>query len=365
MLHLQYYNSILKNNHISKILNNYKIKYSRIANEIESKINEMMKFFLKDILEFLENIEEVSDQRHKLIEYDKNKKELELTRLKLKNKTYTEHKLKNDFDLLQQENNLLKVKIDSLNKKISNLRNFTSNSQNESPIRKVFSNNSDRNKYRSIAKMNNTFMSPKIGKQNNLYIVLNNTSIMEENINNKNNKSTFSLDSPKKKNNKKNFVFTDKPKQSNKSVCINVNNQKKKINAKKFVNNKTIKFAKNNKKNNSNKNLRKSYDKKFENISPRSGPIINSLSNKNNKNVKINIKTNNSTELEFKHLNKYSPLHSYNQTLDIPPTNNNNMNYEDLGKKINEIFDSELKELEQDEANIELLLEQLIDENEY
>ena len=41
------------------------------------------------------------------------------------------------------------------------------------------------------------------------------------------------------------------------------------------------------------------------------------------------------------------------------------MNYEDLGKKINEIFDSELKELEQDEANIELLLEQLIDENEY
>ena len=38
-----------------KVLNNYKLKYSRIVNEIESKINEMMKLYLKDILAFLEN----------------------------------------------------------------------------------------------------------------------------------------------------------------------------------------------------------------------------------------------------------------------------------------------------------------------
>ena len=35
-----------------------------------------------------------------------------------------------------------------------------------------------------------------------------------------------------------------------------------------------------------------------------------------------------------------------------------------IGKKINETIDIELKELEQDEANIELLLDQLVDENE-
>jgi hypothetical protein len=78
MLHLQYYNSVVKNNHINKILNNYKLKYSRIVNEIESKINEMMKLYLKDILAFLENIEEVAEQKHKISEYDKNKRELEL-----------------------------------------------------------------------------------------------------------------------------------------------------------------------------------------------------------------------------------------------------------------------------------------------
>ena len=55
MIHLQYYNSVIKNNHINKILNNYQIKYTQIKNEIDLKINQMMKLFLEDIFSFLEN----------------------------------------------------------------------------------------------------------------------------------------------------------------------------------------------------------------------------------------------------------------------------------------------------------------------
>ena len=46
------------------------------------------------------------------------------------------------------------------------------------------------------------------------------------------------------------------------------------------------------------------------------------------------------------------------------PYSNLNLDYDDIGKKINEAIDSELKELEQDEENLELLLGQLIDETE-
>ena len=136
MLQLQYYNSILKNNQITKILDNYKLKYSLVVNEIESKVNELMKLCLKDILVFLENIGEVSEQKHKINEYNKNRRELEQARLKLKNKAYIENKLKNEIDLLQQENNFLKLKINSLNEKLFNQYNFNScTSQTVSPVK--------------------------------------------------------------------------------------------------------------------------------------------------------------------------------------------------------------------------------------
>ena len=62
-------------------------------------------------------------------------------------------------------------------------------------------------------------------------------------------------------------------------------------------------------------------------------------------------------------MNKYSPLNTVSQSVDIPNINNKTIDYENLGKNINNVIDSELKELEQDEANIELLLEQLINYN--
>ena len=166
---------------------------------------------------------------------------------------------------------------------------------------------------------------------------------------------------------------------SDKSVLkpkINNINQKKKINANKFLNNNKIKSNKNinrniNNNNNSINKLRKSYDRKIVNSSPNSGPIINKLNINNNiyinknTNKNKNSKRQNSSDLELNNIHKYSPLNSFSQSIDLSNTNRNiNINYNDLGKNINEALDNELKELEQDEANIELLLEQLGDENE-
>ena len=351
MLHLQYYNSLLKNKHIGKILNNYKLRYLRTVNEIESKVNEMVKLFLKDILAFLENIEEVAEQKHKINEYDKNKKEFEIMKQKLKTKTYCENKLRNDYDLLQQENNLLKLKINALNKKIQNLRtNNLNNSHNSISPEKSERNHNRTN--RSMPKKSNPSMTPKIGKQNNLYIVLNNSSIMEQNFDNK---SDIDIFIPKKskfnksEKNLKNFRNI-KSKQLNKTVI-----QKKKIDANKFVNNKIIKSNKNN--GISSKNLRKSYDKKNYNLTPKySGDINKKNNNKNN-----TLKNESSRNLKLNNISIYNPLNIL--SADLPSNNLNlNSNYEELGKNINEAFDSELKELDQDEANIELLLEQLNNE---
>ena len=359
MLRLQYYNSVVKNNHINKILNNYKLKYSRIVNEIESKINEMMKLYLKDILAFLENIEEVAEQKHKISEYDKNKRELEFIKQKLKTKTYNEHKIKIDFDLLQQENTLLKLKINSLNQKISFLKtNNLNNSQNNS----ISQEKTVSNKYnRSMPKLSNYSITPKISKaSSSSRVLLNTTSILEEE---NNNKSTLNLTKRTKENIKseKNLKFVDKSKQSNK----NNNQNKKNINTNKFINNKVNKSTKNSKITNiSSRNFERPSDKNNDQISQNFIHNNNKINNKNPKNK--HIRKNKSTELQLNNINIYSPLNTFNntfnQSLDLEGINLK-LNYLDIEKNVNEVFDSELKELEQDEANIELLLEQLSDED--
>ena len=354
---------------------NYKLKYSLVVKEIESKVKEMMKLFLNDILVFLENIEEVAEDKHKINEYEKNKRELDLIRLKLKNKAYTEHKLRNDIDILQQENNILKLKIKSLNDKIYNYEGLYSyNSQNSSPIRKKSSNSVVKKFSNSMPKKINPSVSSKKVRHNNLFIVLNNSTMIEEN-NNKHSLTLISPKSPKKKLTKKVKKFknskdikhkigiTDKLNSKN----IDTNKSNKKINVNKlvkFVNNKTSKNIKNTNINQNNK-LIKSYDKK-NNISSTPSHINSNKNNfnRNNDNLKLITRTHNSTDLELNNVNnRYSPLNTFNQSIELP-FSSLNLDYDDIGKKINETIDIELKELEQDEANIELLLDQLVDENE-
>lgn len=370
MLQLQYYNSVLKNNHIGKILNNYKLKYSRLVNEIESKINEMMKLCLKDILSFLENLEEAADQKRKINDYDKIKRELELVKQKLKSKNYNEHKLKSDFELLQQENNLLKVKINSLNQKISNLRNLSINisqniniSQEKNYSSRQNKNHSSRYNY-SLPKSTKSVLTPKSGEKNNLYI-LHNTST-EDNISNNKSVILDLITKSKIIKSEKSLENNDKQKKNNKN-----NNQKKKIvNAKKFINNNAASKAyKNISKNikvniNPITSIKRITNKKMNYYSPRPGNKIKKLDFKNKKNMRsLNIKKNQSLDLELNNDNNYNALNTFNQSADVISVNSN-IYYEDLGKNIYEAFDSELKELEQDEANIELLLEQLSDDDE-
>ena len=377
MIQLQYYNSILKNNHINQILDNYKLKYTLVVKEIESKVNKMMKLFLEDILIFLENIEEVAEQKQKISEYDKNKRELEMMRIKLENKAYNENKLKNDIDLLLQENNILKLKVNSLNNKIFNLNNYYFyNSQYSSPIRKALNKSGKSKNSNSVPKRNKPSVTPKNTKQNNLFIVLNNTSILEDNINSKHSYSLMSPKRNKRKLNKKDKSSQDiENKMELKSSEDKINKKKKDNNQnKKRKNpNKYVKFLNNKSTNNTksinaneDNHLTKSYDKYNNSCN---SPLNNNKNNfnRNDKNLSGTIKTHKPSDLESSSVNnRYSPLNSlntFNQSMDLPCTNLN-LDYDDIGKKINEAIDSELKELEQDEENIELLLGQLIDETE-
>jgi len=359
MLQLQYYNSNLKNNQIDKILNNYQLKYTQMKNEIDSKLNQMLKIFLKDILTFLENIEEVAEHKRKISEFDTIKKELELAKTKIKNKINIEHKLKNECDILQQENVLLKLKIKSLNNKITNLNNINlSNSfKATSPIR--ITNTLNLRNNNSMTKRINysNYMSPKNEIDSKLY-----NSVIEEN--HSYNKSANNLISPTNelnKNENNTFKYVDKlTLKLNYDKKIRIKNKfykyknNKKINIHKFVSsNKNNKVTKDNSKEKKKNNSLKRYNNNKNNIKKKAEPIIKKIisSKKKNINSSVGLRNVNSN-------NRYSPVNT-NNSIEIPY----NIDYEDLGKKINNALDNELKELQKDEENIELLLEQLNEED--
>ena len=108
MLSLQYLNKRLKKSHIEKILANYNIKYTTMKNEIENKINVMIKTFTEDISAFLNNMEEIAEEREKLKSLEHNQNELESLREEVKEKIHEQTKLRREIELLQIENNRLK-----------------------------------------------------------------------------------------------------------------------------------------------------------------------------------------------------------------------------------------------------------------
>ena len=131
----------------------------------------------------------------------------------------------------------------------------------------------------------------------------------------------------------------------------------KQVNIHKYVNNNKINKNINNEKKINNNLKNKNYKKGEENFMTRSSPIIN-------KNIYIEKKLNKSLENRYDNVNNnYSPINT-NNTYEIPFTNIG-IDYEDLKKKINKAIDNEIKELEKDEENIELLLEQLIDDDKF
>ena len=376
MLQLQYITR-LKNKHINNILDNYKLKYSGMKNEIDTKVNELIKLFLKDILAFLENLEQTATNKKKLNNYDKMKTELESIRNQLKIKTYNEHKVKNELDLLTQENSLLKVKIKSLNQKILNLSNNLSNSNNN-----IYNMRNKSPFLNRKSVKNRTSMTPRIDIKGNLhntsreilnYAKKKTSSVDNTKMRTENDKDNYNLDFSSGnikntltiKNNRKpnlnlrrnSLVNNDrkdriniklslkKQKNNNNNDKINpINHKKKKINFNKFVNNPT-----NNNINNANNTIKN----KEVPLSP--GPILSAISNiiiNDKKERNSSSKSNKSNPKELRSSN-YSPNNSFELF------NKTNTDYEEIGKNINSVLDDELKQLEIDEENINKLLEQI------
>ena len=126
MLSIQYYNSRLSKKQLDKILNNYNLKYSTMKNEIDAKFNSLINVFLTDIKAFLENIEEISNERQKIKNLETNQREIDSLRHKLQEKLFSEHQLMIDLDLLKKENSLLKSKMYQSN--TSTITNYNNNS---------------------------------------------------------------------------------------------------------------------------------------------------------------------------------------------------------------------------------------------
>ena len=386
MLQLQYLNTKLNSKHINKILDNYKIKYQGIKIEIESKINDMIKLFLKDILGFLENIEVTANRKKKLNNYEKMKNELDSIRNELKMKTYNENKTKNELDLLSQENALLKVKIKSLNQKILNLNNNisnnikTNNTYCKSPlIRKSVKQRTLMTPKLNIRSLHHstklvTNFSKKCSNSVNDKIIIEKEND-ENNIDISNgikvNSSSCVLPKKEKANLKNERNKTERNnidkeqvksylKKTDEKIIIN-NRKVKKINYNKFVNNKKKNIVNkinistfNNSINNSKKNIAKlSLNKKgSKTCSP--GPILSVMNN-----IILKQKNGNSSSKSNKSNPKKGDTHNYSpdNSFDLLPELS--QDYKEIENKVNSAFDEELKQLELDEENIKRLIEQL------
>jgi cell shape-determining protein MreC len=77
--------------------------------EIENKINVMIKTFTQDISAFLNNMEEVVEEKEKLKTFDLNQSELETLREQMKEKIHIQTKLRTEIEILRIENNRLKA----------------------------------------------------------------------------------------------------------------------------------------------------------------------------------------------------------------------------------------------------------------
>ena len=153
MLQNQYYNSKLSKNHIEKILSNYNIKYNTMKNEIDAKLNNMIKLFINDIKAFLENIEEISNERKKIKEAENHEIELVLLKSKLEEKNKIENQLRTELELLIKENENLKKRVKFKDQIIRNKNlNLDSNNFN---IRLKTELNSNKNKYKKFTTGNN------------------------------------------------------------------------------------------------------------------------------------------------------------------------------------------------------------------
>lgn len=328
MLQLQYYNNKLTKTQIEKILTNYNIKYNTMKNEIDAKFNSMIKLFVNDIRGFLENIEEISNERKKIKEAENSQIEIAILKSKLEEKVVNENKMKNEIDSLTKENSSLKIKIKEKtnvkkNRILSDLSNPNSTilkSEIKPKInkyKKLVKEATKQNKDKNKEKNNNS-----INKINNDENKINNKKIVK---NRKNNRS-FSTE-------KRNSKDVEKMKSS---TIQHKNNQSMEKRTIKNIKNISIR---------SNKSIKNKNRKNLERKTPQKMHKIYSTTENNNNS--INNKKNISIEIDEKY-----------DTLEIQPFDQS-IGEDESFLTVDDVIDEEIKELEMDEENIILLMDQI------
>ena len=310
MLQNQYFNSKLTHDHIEKILINYNIKYNTMKNEIDAKFNTMIKLFINDIKAFLENIEEISNERKKIKDAENTEVELAILKNKLEEKKKSENQLKNEVELLTKENESLKKKIKFKEQIIQNKNLSVENTSSD--IRLKTENNPTKNKYKKFTTGSKTTRRDK----NNL---------------------TLDAKTEEKKPVKNKFAHKNKQLSLNLDKNIDADNPKYTktyINSKKKSNNSMDKRIVK-KKSNTKKNMN-SNDKSPEVKSTQETKSTSNIQNAKNKSI-LNDEKLSTVEMPF---SDQSYIENESITTD-------------------EILEDEIKELEKEEENIILLMDKI------
>jgi hypothetical protein len=136
-----------------------------MKNEIDAKFNSMIKLFINDIKAFLENIEEISNERKKIKEAENHEVELVLLKNKLEEKNKTENQLRTELELLTKENIDLKKRIKFKEQIIRN-KNLNLDTLGNN-IRQRTELNPYKNKYKKFTAGNNNLknQTAKKGKE--------------------------------------------------------------------------------------------------------------------------------------------------------------------------------------------------------
>ena len=368
MLQLQYFNTKLKNKHINNILDNYKLKYSGIKNILDSKINELIKLFLNDISNFLEKSDEIANSNKKLKNYEKMKNELDSIRNQLKLKIYNEQKIRNELELLNQENSLLKVKLKTLKQKLNNINiNNTNHNNNDkqrtkSPIISKTSRDSNlttpKINTRSSFNKNNEYKKVILDYRKTYNFPVERKASIDNSINKldlsltgKFDYSSRVLDKLEKSNskirkkNKVNSLYSILKKSSIKKTL-----NKDKENNINHINDTTIKKKKNITKFLINKDKLNKSGIKINNTKDKINSFLPFTPFTSDMNIKNDVSN---TIKEFKESND----NSLNNSLEI--NQEYKSGYEEIEKKINSVIDEELKQLELDEEKIKKLLDNI------
>ena len=159
MSQIQYSNKKLTKTQ-NELLNSMSIKYDVVKNEIDSKLNNLIKILLNELTSFFENVEELSKERKKFKEYENIQKENETLTSKLKEKTLNEQKLKSNIESLQREIGFLKN--DNKNKNIEkNNLSASRNITNKSFLRKHVKGKSEIINNKLVNTLNHTMYKTK------------------------------------------------------------------------------------------------------------------------------------------------------------------------------------------------------------